>query len=549
MNKMKKILLLVGCLFGFWASAQETGKVWIYFSDRGDVSTRMAEVTDYYSQESIERRSRQGISWEASDLPVKPEYVEALRADGLTIVHQSRWLNAVSVLQDQAFDQWSRRSVPDFVLKIATVKGWKNPSSLVEPLPQNKSISDLDISDYGDALQQIEMINGLHLHAAGLRGGGMRIAILDAGFNNADSMEVFDYIRSRNQLLGVRDFVAGGDSVYISSNHGTYVWSIMGAHLPQVMIGTAPDAGYFLLRTEDVGSETTIEEDNWVAGAEWADSAGADLINSSLGYTRFDNNQGYTYEDMDGNTTVVTRGADAAARKGILVVNSNGNYAQSDWIYMGAPADGDSVFSIGAVDREERYATFSSIGPTYDGRIKPNVSALGEQTTIALSNGNTTRGNGTSFSAPVICGMTAALWAAHPFRDNWSIMKAVEKSAHLAARPNNQLGYGIPNYALANELLTYGGTNMPVVQSPWIVYPNPFMDELNIVLQTEVAPDAVFRLSSIDGKRISNVAFGGDYFLRLSLPPDLPAGTYLLEWWQSGERKVVEKVIRGNANE
>ncbi len=546
---MKRILLVVAVFLFLRLSAQETGKAWVYFADRGAVSERIESVEAHYSAASIDRRSRQGIDWQASDLPVLPEYLQALRADGLTIVHTSRWLNAVSVRLDENFERWSRRSKPDFVSRVEPVKGWENAKPEPEARVELKSTLELNPNEYGDARQQIEMIHGLDLHAAGLKGGGMRIAILDAGFNRADSMEVFDYIRSRNLVLGVHDFVDGGDSVYVSSNHGTYVWSIMGAYLPQLMIGTAPDAGYFLLRTEDVNSETTVEEDNWVAGAEWADSAGADLINSSLGYTRFDNNQGYTYEDMDGNTTVVTRGADAAASKGILVVNSNGNYAQSDWVYMGAPADGDSVFSIGAVDREEQYASFSSLGPTFDGRLKPNVSALGEQTTIALSNGNTTRGNGTSFSAPVICGMTAALWAAHPFRNNWEIMKAVEKSAHLAARPNNQLGNGIPNYALANELLTYGGENVPTVRNPWIIYPNPFIDELNIVLQTEVGEEAIFRLSTMNGKRISDVAFGGDYFLRLSLPPDLPAGTYLLEWWQNGERKAVEKVIRGNGNE
>lgn len=546
---MKRLALLVAVFQLLGLTAQETGKAWVYFANRGEVAERMMVVEQNFSEASIDRRARQGIEWQESDLPVLPEYIQALRADGLTIVHTSRWLNAVSVRIDENFDRWSRRSLPDFVTKVAPVEGWENAKPQPDARVELKSTLEIDPNDYGDARQQIEMIHGLELHSVGLKGGGMRIAILDAGFNRADSMEVFDYIRSRNLVLGVRDFVDGGDSVYISSNHGTYVWSIMGAYLPQLMIGTAPDAGYFLLRTEDINSETTVEEDNWVAGAEWADSAGADLINSSLGYTRFDNNQGYTYEEMDGNTTVVTRGADAAASKGILVVNSNGNYTQSDWIYMGAPADGDSVFSIGAVDREEQYALFSSIGPTYDGRLKPNVSALGEQTTIALSNGATTRGNGTSFSAPVICGMTASLWAAHPFRNNWDIMKAVEKSAHLAARPNNQLGYGIPNYALAHELLTYGGENVPTVRSPWILYPNPFVDQLNIVLQTEVSDDAVFRLSSVHGMRISEVAFGGDYFLRLSLPPDLPAGTYLLEWWQNGERKAVEKVIRGNGIE
>lgn len=539
---MKKWFLILALSAASFVGAQDSGKMWIYFSDRGPVANRLERVADHYSDRAIERRKRQNISWTASDLPVFEDYILALRADGLQVVQYSRWLNAVSVRADDAFQRWNRRNLPDFVDRVEPVRQWSYKLG-DEVVPPSKAFGSSD-SDYGDALQQIEMINGLGLHAAGYRGEGMTIAVLDGGFFGAESMAVFDHVRESGRLVGAKDFVDGGDSVYVSSTHGTFVWSIMAAHQPGVMIGTAPDANYLLARTEDTGSETMVEEDNWVAGAEWADSAGADLINSSLGYTRFDGDVGYTYEDMDGNTTIVTRGADMAASKGILVVNSNGNYAQSSWRSMGAPADGDSVFSVGAVNRDEEYASFSSVGPTYDGRIKPNVTALGEQATISTLNGGTARGNGTSFSAPVITGMTAALWGRLPEHSNWKVMKAVEASAHLAQRPNNEMGYGIPDYGLAYELLLNATDSLAVVRDPWNAFPNPFINELNIVLRGPVTLDAVFRLSTIHGQRISDVAFGGDYYLRLSLPPDLPAGVYLLEWWANGERQEVKKVIR-----
>lgn len=544
---MKSRLIIFSVLIAAFASGQSTEKMWVYFSDKGEVPNRLENVEEHFSERAIDRRERYGIDWAASDLPVLEDYILALRADGLSVVQKSRWLNAVSVERNEAFERWARRSLPSFVKKVEPVRGYRSVYDETTH-PAVKAVSQ-EHPEYGDALLQIEQINGLGLHEAGYKGQGMTIAVLDAGYFGADSMEVFDHIRNEGRLLGVRDFVDGGDSVYISSTHGTYVWSIMGAHLPGTMIGTAPEANYFLLRTEDTGSETTIEEDNWVAGAEWADSAGADMINSSLGYTLFDGDVGYTYEDMDGNTTVVTRGADMAASKGILVVNSNGNYADDDWKYMGAPADGDSVFAVGGVNRKSEYAWFSSLGPTYDGRVKPNVSALGEQCTIGTLNGSTARGNGTSFAAPVVCGMTASLWGAHPGKDNWTVMKAVEQSAHLSSRPNDELGYGIPDYGLASELLSNSENGVVLTDTPWNIFPNPFTEEINIVLKKPVSADAVFRLSSINGQRITEVAFGGDYFLRLSLPPNLPAGTYLLEWWLNGERIEVEKVIRGNAKQ
>ncbi len=301
------------------------------------------------------------------------------------------------------------------------------------------------------------MLNGIALHDMGYDGTGMTIAVLDAGFLHADTLRVFDSLWMNGQILGTKDFVSPqSPDIFGAHYHGAMVLSTMGGNWPGKMVGTAPHAHYWLLRSEDGGSEYLIEELNWVSAAEFADSVGADVINSSLGYTTFDNpSQNHTYADMDGNTTPITIGADMAVSKGMIVVNSAGNDGGSSWQYIDAPADGDSVFSIGAVTASGNYASFSSTGPTYDGRIKPNVVAQGSGSTIINPyNGLVSTGSGTSFSSPITAGMVACLWSAHPNKRTTQIMDAIQQSGSLAGNPNNQLGWGIPDYLAAHNLLS-----------------------------------------------------------------------------------------------
>lgn len=286
----------------------------------------------------------------------------------------------------------------------------------------------------------------------------MVICILDAGFLNVDTLSCFDSLWINNKILGTYDFVANEVSVFEDYQHGTEVLSCIGANWPGKLVGTAPQAYFWLLRTEDAATELIIEEDNWVAGAEFADSVGADIINSSLGYTTFDaqtSNQNHTRADLDGNTAYATNGADIAAAKGILVCNSAGNEGGSGWKYISIPADGDSVCTVGAVDILGVRAGFSSQGPTADNRIKPDVVACGSGTAVIDPFTSTVAYySGTSFSSPLTAGMAACLWQANPTKNNMNILNAMRNSGSKSNSPDTLLGWGIPNYCLANGLLS-----------------------------------------------------------------------------------------------
>ncbi len=260
------------------------------------------------------------------------------------------------------------------------------------------------------------------------------------------------------------------------------VLSTMAGNVPGLLVGTAPGASYWLLRSEDAGSEYVVEEDNWIAAAEYADSVGADVINSSLGYTDYDdNNQSYTYADMDGNTARVTRGADIAASKGILVVNSAGNSGNNFWRYIGAPADADSIITVGAVNSLGIIASFSSLGPTSDGRVKPTVCGQGEGTYVVSSADGVYPGNGTSFSSPVMAGAVTCLWQANPSFNNMELIDAIKRSASRYSSPDSLYGYGIPNMAVAHMVLS--GQELPTSDNEnfMMANPNPFTEEIDVI--------------------------------------------------------------------
>jgi subtilisin family serine protease len=319
----------------------------------------------------------------------------------------------------------------------------------------------------------------------------------------------------------------------------------MGGNLPGELIGTAPEASYYLLRSEDGESEFLIEELNWVSAAEYADSVGADVINSSLGYTTFDDaSMNHTYQDMDGNTAPITIGADIAASKGILVVNSAGNSGGGSWQYIGAPADGDSVFSIGAVNSSGSYASFSSTGPTYDGRTKPNVVAQGQGSAIANAwSGDITFGSGTSFSSPITAGMVACLWQAHPGARNTEIMAAIEQSGSLANNPNYQLGYGIPDYMVAHGLVTDSGAEIEAGREISI-YPIPFGDYFVIRLDRIATSDLEVALVDVTGKMVfkTSIGFRSNQY-RISGMGELPNGVYFLRV-KEGNTSYTRKLVR-----
>lgn len=480
---MKKIFLLL-LVIGFTNARSQTLRV--YFKDKAYVKADISISDVAISPKAIQNRILRGIELNQEDLPVNPNYVQALKNIGAQLKAKSRWFNYVLIegvneTQLQEFD---------FIFKIERPEQYLVEFAEIKDLNNKTSASNLN---YGLARQQIEMVRGEVLHDFNLQGQGITIAVLDGGFIGTDTGTAFDSLRINNQILGTKSFVNSSPTVYEDGAHGTRVLSILGGYLEGQIIGSAPKANYWLLKSERESSEKPVEMDNWLMAAEFADSVGADIISSSLGYNQFQGGIGdYVYADMDGNTTIVTKAADKAASKGILVVVSAGNEGNGAWRHITAPADGDSVLAIGSVTNLQNISSFSSRGPTSDGRIKPNVVAMGQAAANSSGN-NASVGNGTSFSCPLVAGMAACLWQSNVSRTNMEIFKAIENSATIAGFPNNNYGHGIPNF----ELAFYNTIGQEESLDSWKieVYPNPVVDEL--FLETNLKETQI-KISIID---------------------------------------------------
>ncbi len=461
-----------------------SGRYWITFTDKNNSPYLIANPSAFLSPAALSRRNKQNIPVAGSDLPVTPAYLDSLSAKGAKVLVRSRWLNGAMVDCDTSVLNLMQ-SLP-FVLKTSAVNRRRKEPGIPPPFKTPDLISPFADAyktaeqtsfhsyNYGGSYGQVDMLGGVALHDSGFGGQGMVIAVLDGGFWKVDSLPAFDSLRAAGRILGTWDFVAGDSSVFEDDTHGMYVLSVMAANEPGVMVGTAPGAAYWLLRTEDPSSETLTEEYNWLAGAEFADSVGADIINSSLGYSTFNNSLlNHSYADMDGNTTPVTIAADMAAGKGMLVVNSAGNEGIAPWNFITAPADGDSVLAVGGVDAQRNYWNGSSKGPSSDGRVKPDVAAQGSSAVVASITGGTIPANGTSFAAPLVCGLAGCLWQAHPSLTCMHLLYAIQASADKYSAPDTLTGYGIPNFTVASMLLS--GTDLNIFQSENIMglFPNP----------------------------------------------------------------------------
>lgn len=493
------------CFFGCFSMAvaqTAPGKYWIQFTDKNNSPFSVSAPEEFLSQRAIDRRTRMGISVIENDIPVNENYMDSLRSLGLVVLTKSKWFNAVTVATTDI-------ALMDTIQSISFVAGtnkvMKSTNSicdreLFQPTTY-RGLKQTKSSDYGDAATQIEMLNGQFLHDFGYRGEGMQIAIIDAGFSFANTHPAFDSINTGGQILGTKDFVDGDDYVYAHHTHGMNVLSTIAANVPGTMIGTAPGAMFWLLRSEDTSSEYRIEEDNWIAAAEFADSVGVDIINSSLGYNTFtDNTQDYSWADLDGNTARITIGADIAASKGILVVSSAGNDGSTGWHYINVPSDGDSVFAIGAVDGTGAYASLSSTGPTADGRIKPDVAAMGKNTLVANADSNYIFGSGTSFSSPIIAGMAACLWQAHPELTNIELMDVIRESASQYNNPDSLLGYGIPDFYSAFMVLQTIKVQQKVNSDLVNVFPNPFKEHVYLDFYSADSQEVYVELFDLMGR-------------------------------------------------
>lgn len=414
----------------------------------------------WLSHKSIERRRRQGLSLDSTDLPVSRQYLKNIEKTANGFIHQekrssmewtiigtSRWQNTVLVRSNDS-TLLSHLATLDCIKTSCQV--WESPDSIERGLPKIK-VSDkwfpwdsIRGEYYGNGRDQIEMLNGHRLHNIGHKGSGMTIAVLDGGFQNCDLIPIFQ----KANILGVKDFVYPNSThFYRETDHGTKVLSAMAANEPQILVGTSPEARYWLLRCEDQQTEQPVEEDYWTMAAEFADSAGVDIISSSLGYNEYDNHLGdYRLRDLDGKTALISRTASMLAGKGIILINSAGNLGMGPWKKITFPADAQDILTVGAVNNDRKNAPFCGVGPTQDGRVKPDVTALGSPASLISGRGSVIRDMGTSFSTPIVAGLVACLWQALPNKTALEIINLVRQTSSQSQEPDNIYGYGIPNF-------------------------------------------------------------------------------------------------------
>lgn len=554
---MKKYLPFISLLLiTLNVFAQNPATYIIKLKDKGTAFS-LTEPGQYLSQRSIERHLLQQIPLDASDLPVNPTYIQELKQAGAEILYKSKWLNTVIVRVQNDATLNTIKSF-EFVMDVNSSKVLEiKKNQPFKKFFQQEKYEKVDVSkfktttlgfNYGPSANQAQMIKVDQLHNQGFTGSGMIIGVMDAGFNSVNIMDVFDSLFMDNRVLGTRDFVQPGNNVYNGnlSVHGTMVLSTMAGNSPGQIVGTAPHASYFLFRTEDATAEYLMEEYYWVQAAEYADSLGIDILNTSLGYTRFDNPaEDHTYADLNGDTTPITIGADLAAKKGMLVINSAGNEGGNPWHYISAPADGDSVMAVGAVDANGAYAYFSSVGPTADGRIKPDVVTQGFNAYVASVPSGISVASGTSFSSPILTGAAACLWQANPTYSNMEIFNAIKQSGSRASNPDNQLGWGIPDFQIANSLLV-GNINEINYSYEISCYPNPFTDYIVADISLISNSDSEIRLINSQGavlrtlKTVKNSKGSSIKFDNLNV---LPKGIYFIQF-TAGGNVYTQKVIK-----
>lgn len=494
---MKRILSLLTIIFGFtFSTAQDLYLVKL--KPKENTSYFLSNPLQMLSQRALDRRAKYTIPVNEEDVPVSAFRINQLKKLTLTYVGHSKWLNSVLVeISDEAV--LNKLLTLNFVESVETMVRNSDSKQIRKKLSKWDNFTNESVKyNYGYADEFINQINLKPLHENGILGQEIFISVIDAGFPEVDKLPAFDLLHKENRIIDTYDFVDKKKNVYDADEHGTMVLSTMASEIEGKYVGTAPKAIYSLYRSEDNTSETPKELMYWIQAAERADSIGADVINTSLGYTTFDDPRyDYSFDQMDGKTTLISKGAQVAANKGIFVVVAAGNEGNDPWKMISAPADVKNVFTIGANDSNKNPAGFSSYGPNALNELKPNVSALGQYIVVYSPNGNLVYSNGTSFASPVSAGAVALMIQQFPTTSHDVLKDKIQRSAHLFSTPSTQLGYGIPDYNKASqELLRI--SDISTIQT-LNIYPNPFQNIISIQTNDKIKSIEIY---SIVGEKI-----------------------------------------------
>lgn len=490
--------------------AQDINRYVVFFPDKSNSEYSIEHPEEFLSQRAINRRINQNIAINESDIPVNAWYLDSLRKYNLEVFFTSKWLNAAIV--QCSVDQLSLIHDKDFVTSFEFVApGAKLTNNGSPENLERGSIIPEGIS--ADSYQQLAMLNVHTMHQNGYAGTGISVAVFDAGFDAVNTSAVFKHLFDDNRIKDVYDFVTNGKNVYQYDDHGTNVLSCLAGNYETTLIGPAYGADISLYVTEEhrYDDEYRVEEYNWLFAAERADSSGVDIISSSLGYGLFSDeepNMHYSYEDTDGKTAIISRAAQFASDKGILVVSSAGNEGDYPWKHITMPSDVDDVLVVGSVSNFNKVASSSSRGPTVDGRIKPDVVAMGVSTTVYHSSNMIGSNSGTSFSAPLIAGLAAGLWEQYPGLTNLELKELIMDSGDHAHNPNNNIGHGLPDYVVATTGDRILSVN-DVFNDKVSVYPNPHTgNHVFVKIERKFAKAGLsFNLYDPSGKLVNRTSF------------------------------------------
>ncbi len=541
-NKSRPLKLVILLVIGFSLNVfSQEEDAWVYFNDKPNSDAGINNPISILTQKAIARKQAHNVAIDFRDVPVDETYISEVKTQtGVTVLAKSKWFNSVHVRGTEAsIRALENLSTVNEVIFADRTLNFRTPNSASSNTNKFVLENRLTNFDYGSAANQIEMLKGDYLHVENYTGEGMTIAVIDAGFPNVNTMGGFARLRNNGKLLGGYDFVNRDDNVfaYTGNSHGTQVLSCMAGYVENQFVGTAPDASYYLFRSERAENETPVEESLWVEAVERADSLGVDLINTSLGYKDYDNpNYSYTASDLNGDTAFMTKGANIAFEKGLLLVNSAGNSGTSG---LGVPADAPGVLSIAAVDRNGNYVSFSSQGTAVQPTQKPDVAAQGSASAVIDQNNTIRTSSGTSFSSPILAGSIACLWQALPNLNNGEIMDLVRMSSSQFNSPDFKLGFGIPDFELAlNTTLSVKDIeNLSALE----VYPNPASNKINVSIPENIGL-VKLQLYDVLGKKVKEEQLLSENNNSINLS-NLSKGVYLMRFNSKQGFKTTKIVI------